>query len=65
MITLLGEPRRWGDGTFNIKLAGNSGDTKPTKEYDRMKIANASTFFEMDTVRMYFYDKDSESWKEA
>lgn len=64
MITLLQEPRRWGDGTYNIEFAGLSADSKPVSEYERMKIANCSSFFEIDTAEIYFYDKETEEWKE-
>lgn len=49
-----------GDSLFNFK--GLSTDTKPTKSYANMDIANGSTFFEMDTQEVYFYDGGTDSW---
>jgi hypothetical protein len=43
-------------------LSGLSGDDKPTKTYDGKKIANGSTFFEMDTQVVKFYDAEHDTW---
>ena len=45
-----------------IELAGLSTDEKPKKEFESYPILNASTFFEMDTGNLYWYDEDSEAW---
>ena len=45
-----------------IELFGLSTDTKPTGTYHGDPIVNASTFFEMDTGNLYWYDEDSSSW---
>ena len=45
---------------FSFK--GLSTDTKPTGSHDGQTIANGSTFFEMDTQEVYFYDGDSSDW---
>jgi len=36
-----------------------STDTKPTEN-----IANGSSLIEMDTGKVYFFDKDNELWRE-
>lgn len=46
-----------------LALSGLSTDTKPTGIYDGKKIANGSTFLEMDTKDVKFYDADSDTWK--
>lgn len=43
-------------------LTGLSTDTKPTVTFDGKKIANGSSFFEMDTQEVMFYDADSDAW---
>jgi len=52
-----------GEEVFSFK--GLSTDTKPTGEYMGKTIANGSTFFEMDTMKVVFYDGDSEAWLES
>ena len=46
--------------TFSFK--GKSTDTKPTNNWGSTKIQNGSSFFELDTQEMYFYDGDSDTW---
>lgn len=43
-------------------FSGLSTDTKPVKEYAGSKIANSSTFFEMDTLNLKFYDASTDTW---
>ena len=45
---------------FSFK--GLSTDSKPTGEYMGKTIANTSSFFEIDTLDIKFYDSDSQSW---
>lgn len=65
MVTLLKMPRRWEDGSYNFGFGGKSTDTKPTKTWDDYTIGNGSSFFEIDTLSLYFYDLDTESWIKA
>lgn len=51
-----------GEEVFSFK--GLSTDTKPTGEYMGKTIANGSSFFEMDTKKVVFYDGASETWIE-
>ena len=45
-----------------VELSGLSTDTKPTGSFEGKKIANASSFFEMDTQNVYFYDGATSDW---
>ncbi len=46
--------------TFSFK--GLSTDSKPTGEWKGSVIKNGSSFFEMDTQDVKFYDESTESW---
>jgi len=46
-----------------FELAGLSSDDKPT-EFEGAKVANGSTFLEMDTKAVYVYDEAGETWRE-
>lgn len=59
MITLIKD-----DTTNELSFKGLSTDTKPTVKYDDLKIINGSTFFEMDTQQVFFYDGDTDDWLE-
>ena len=43
-----------------FELIGKSTDTKPTYPI----MANGSTFIEMDTSKVFVWDKDTSSWTE-
>ena len=45
---------------FSFK--GLSTDTKPVETYKGSPIANGSTFMEIDTKKLYFYDADGKQW---
>lgn len=45
-----------------LELMGKSVDIKPTTKYLGLKIANGSSFIEMDTGSIYFYDAETASW---
>ncbi len=57
MITLVKD-----DTKKELDLMGKSTDTKPTGSFEGLKLTNGSTFFEMDTQNVYFYDQDVEDW---
>lgn len=40
-------------------LRGLSTDEKPTE-----KVGNGSTFLEMDTGKVFIFDKENEEWRE-
>ncbi len=44
-------------GTERAKFYGLSTDTKPTEN-----VANASTFYEMDTVEFFLFDEENKVW---
>lgn len=47
-----------------VELRGLSTDIKPT-EINGKTINNGSTFIEIDTGNIYFYDLANEEWKEV
>lgn len=49
---------------ITVELRGLSTDTKPT-EINGKTIDNGSTFIEMDTGKIFFYDLENEEWKEV
>jgi len=52
------------DTKITVELRGLSTDTKPT-EINGKTIDNGSTFIEIDTGKIYFYDLENEEWKEV
>lgn len=53
------------DETINIlELRGLSTDTKPTT-INGEEVGNGSVYIEIDTQKVYFYDADSQTWKEV
>jgi len=44
-----------------VEVRGLSTDTKPT-EINGKEIDNGSTFIEMDTQKIFFYDLTSQEW---
>lgn len=45
-----------------FELSGLSTDTKPTGTFAGKTIANGSSFFEMDTQNVKFYDAENDVW---
>lgn len=45
-----------------IKFRGLHKDTKPIKKFKEFKVTNGSSFFEMDTQDVYFYNEETHSW---
>ena len=50
-----------GNPSYNVpwELRGLSSDPKPTED----KVPNGSSFLEMDTGSVYFWDKANEQWR--
>ena len=48
---------------ITVELRGLSTDTKPT-EFNGKDIDNGSEFIEIDTGKIYLYDRDNQLWKE-
>lgn len=46
--------------TFTFK--GMAADSKPTGTWEGTTIKNGSSFFEIDTQDVKFYDADTDSW---
>ena len=55
---------RENEGYVMVELRGLSTDTKPT-EIDGNKVENGSTFIEINTGKIFFYDLSTETWKEV
>lgn len=45
-----------------MELYGKSTDVKPIGELEGMSIPNGSSYFEIDTIKLYFYDAETSSW---
>lgn len=45
-----------------MELTGMSTDQKPTKEFEGYPIVNGSSFFEMDSGDMYWFDGEKRTW---
>ncbi len=50
------------DEKGQIEFKGLSTDQKPTGTYNDTVIENGSSFFEMDTQTVKFYNETTESW---
>ena len=48
---------------FTGELRGLSTDTKPNI-IDELRVGNGSSFLEMDTGKIFFYDLENNIWKE-
>lgn len=48
------------NSTFAFK--GLSSDSKPTGTWEGSIIKNGSSFFEIDTQNIKFYDQSSDAW---
>ena len=49
----------------SAEFYGKSTDTKPTVDANGRPLVNGSTYIEMDTSEVYFYDVDTQSWLQA
>ena len=49
---------------ISVELRGLSTDTKPT-EIANKKVDNGSTYIEIDTGKIYFFDFDNQQWREV
>lgn len=59
MITYTGLSKTNNDYCYDFN--GLSSDTKPTIA-DYPDMVNGSSFFEMDTKKIYFYDANGDTW---
>ena len=58
MVTIFMKYSAGAEGGSVSEIYGLSTDTKPTN------VHNASIFYEMDTKKMYLFDKENTSWLE-
>lgn len=59
MITFTGTPKS--NNASNYDFMGLSGDDKPTLE-QFPNMENGSSFMEMDTKQLFFWDAEHEEW---
>ena len=45
-----------------LEIVGTSSDIKPVESDNDCRIMNGSTFLEMDTGIVYFYDEEAQQW---
>ena len=50
------------DTKDELSFKGLSTDSKPTQTFEGIKITNGSSFFEMDTQLVFFYNGATDSW---
>lgn len=50
------------DKHAKLSFSGKSTDTKPTETWEGIKIDNGSTFLEVDTQKLFFYDEEGKTW---
>lgn len=64
MITIYSQKDKDGNKKYELELRGLSTDTKPT-QIKGATIENGSTFIEIDTGKIFFYDLDHQQWNEV
>lgn len=45
-----------------LELYGISTDEKPIEKFESTFIGNSSTYYEMDTGKMFIYDEENHVW---
>lgn len=45
-----------------LSFKGLSTDTKPVETFQGLEIPNGSSFLEIDTQNMVFYDAENKTW---
>lgn len=50
------------NGICTFAFKGLQSDEKPTGSWEGTAIKNGSSFFEIDTQDVKFYDADTDSW---
>lgn len=46
----------------NAEFYGKSGDVKPVNSGGIVSVPNASTFYEMNTGKIFLFDEDENTW---
>ena len=62
MVTVDETPKLKQGRTYEFSFKGLSSDTKPTGKHEGLLIANGSTFIEMDTKNLKYYDEGGGTW---
>jgi len=62
MITIDETPRLKTGGKYEFSFKGLSTDAKPTETHMDLPIANGSSFMEIDTKELKYYDEAGKSW---
>lgn len=47
-----------------LELYGLSTDIKPIEKFGSTYIGNASTYYEMDSKKLFIYDEENHQWFE-
>ena len=64
MVTIYSQKDKDGNKKYELELRGLSTDEKPTT-IKGATIENGSTFIEIDTGKIYFYDLENQQWMEV
>lgn len=62
MVTVDEIPKLKQGGKYECSFKGLSTDEKPTVKYNGLPIANGSTFIEMNTKSLKYYDEANATW---
>ena len=52
-------------GLVLYSFNGLSSDTKPGEKYQNNTVENGSSFFELNTGKVYFWDRSGKAWLEV
>lgn len=52
------------DNVITLELYGTSSDVKPMDMIDDRPVTNGSVFVEMDTKKVFIFDKEANRWRE-
>lgn len=65
MITIYEQKYTKNIDTVQVEMRGLSTDEKPTETTGGATIGNGSTFIEIDTGKLFFYDLENQQWLEV
>lgn len=65
MVTVIDISNKELDGSAVFEFRGKSSDIKPVVSYGNYNIGNGSTFFEMDTSKLFMFDEEQQAWEEV
>lgn len=64
MITVYKTTTSPTDGAAIFELRGLSTDTKPTDEYIGFTVGNGSTYYEINTGKLFMFNAEASTWIE-